>query len=162
MALYEKQERRRAEAVAPYLEGGETVKESFFGQTPVPPWVFFLIAPYVFVFMQKYRVVVATERNVYVMENRFLRTYSFNGVEHKAPLRTAELDFGSTWVSIDGGPKLWVPPFGPIKRGLTEFIARVQRERAALPAQATPATPGAASASERRGEQESAPPESTS
>ena len=126
MAVYEKQSQRRAEAVAPYLEEGETVKASFLGQTPVPPWVFFLIASYVFIFIQKYRTVVATERNVYVMENRFLSSYKYKGVAHKTPLSSARIDSDSTWVSFDGGPKLWVPPFGPLKRGLTEFITYVK------------------------------------
>jgi hypothetical protein len=131
MGLAEKQRERREEAVAPYLEPGETVRASFLGQTPVPPWVFFLIAPYVFIFMQKYRTVVATDRNVYVMQNKFLRTYKFEGVGHKASLDSARVESGSSWVTIDGGPKLMVPPFGPIKRGLTEFNEYVQSRTAA-------------------------------
>jgi hypothetical protein len=134
MALADKQARKRAEAVAPYLEAGETVRASFLGQTPVPPWVFFLIASYVFIFLQKYRTVVLTDRHVYVMQNAFLRTYRFNGVAYRAALGEARIEVGGTWVTIDGGPKLWVPPFGPIKRGLTEFAAQVQGDRAALPA----------------------------
>src|SRR5207248_11147592 len=116
MAMAERQEKRREEAVAPYLEEGEVIKASFLGQTPVPPSVFFLIASYVFIFIQKYRTVVATERNVYVMENRFLSSYKYKGVAHKTPLSSARIDSDSTWVSFDGGPKLWVPPFGPLKR----------------------------------------------
>ena len=136
MAVYEKQSQKRAEAVAPYLEEGETVKASFLGQTPVPPWVFFLIASYVFIFIQKYRTVVATDRNVYVMENAFLRSYKFKGVAHKVPLASANIDSGSTWVTIDGGRKLWVPPFGPIKRGLASFLAEVEgKSGAAVPPQ---------------------------
>src|SRR5947209_17771131 len=107
MAVYEKQSQKRAEAVAPYLEEGETVRASFLGQTPIPPWVFFLIASYVFIFIQKYRTVVATDQNVYVMENAFLRSYKFKGVAHKVPIASASIDSSSTWVSIDGGPKLW-------------------------------------------------------
>jgi hypothetical protein len=107
------------------LEQGEVVRASFLGQTPVPPWVFFLIASYVFIFLQKYRTVVATDRNVYVMENAFLRSYKFKGIAHKVPLASARIDSSSTWVSIDGGPKLWVPPFGPIKRSLSDFLAEV-------------------------------------
>ena len=142
MALSERQERRRNEAVAPYLEPGEVVKASFLGQTPVPPWVFFLIASYVFIFMQKYRTVVATDRNIYVMENAFLRSYKFRGVAHKAPIASASIDSSSTWVSIDGGPKLWVPPFGPIKRGLTNFLAAVAGGApGAIPPPPTPAEP---------------------
>ena len=134
MALYDKQKQKRAEAIAPYLEDGETVRESFLGQTPVPPWVFLLIAPYVFIFFQKYRTVAATERNVYVMHNSFLRSYKFDKVAHKAPLSSAHVESGGNWVTIDDGPKLMVPPFGPIKRGLTEFMAHV-RGRAAAPAE---------------------------
>ena len=134
MALADKQARKRAEAAAPYLEAGETVRASFLGQTPVPPWVFFLIATYVFIFVQKYRTVVVTERNVYVLENAFLRTYKFNKVAHRAPLGSARIEFGGSWMTVDGGPKLHVPPFGPIKRGLTETRAAVEGQRAALSA----------------------------
>ena len=123
MSLYDRQKQKQAAAMTPYLEEGESVQVSFLGQTPVPPWVFFLIASYVFVFMQKYRIVVATDRNVYVMANKFLSPYKVSGVGHKAPLASARIESGSTWVSIDGGPKLRVPPWGPIKRGLTEFVA---------------------------------------
>jgi hypothetical protein len=129
VALADKQAQRRAAALAPHLEPGETLRGSFLGQTPVPPWVFFLVAPYVFIFFQKYRTVALTDRNVYVMENAFLRTYTFKRVAHKAPLGSARIETGGTWLRIDGGPKLWVPPFGPIKRGYTEL-------RAALPAAA--------------------------
>src|SRR2546421_2369686 len=140
MALSERQERRRKEAVAPYLEPGEVVKASFLGQTPVPPWVFFLIASYVFIFIQKYRTVVATDRHIYVMDNGFLRSYKFKGVAHKVPLASASVDSSSTWVSIDGGPKLWVPPFGPIKRGLSQFLVEVAgNARGAIPAPPPPA-----------------------
>jgi hypothetical protein len=129
MALYDKQAQRRAEAVRPYLEPDESIRASFLGQTPIPPWVFFLVAPYVFIFFQKYRTVVLTDRNLYVMRNAFLRTYKFNEVAHKVPVGSARIETGGSWMSIDGGPKLHVPPFGPIKRGLTEM-------RAALPAAA--------------------------
>src|SRR5947208_15665124 len=98
MAMAERQEKRREEAVAPYLEEGETVKASFLGQTPVPPWVFFLIASYVFIFIQKYRTVVATDRNVYVMENRFLSSYKYKGVAHQSALSSARIESDSMWV----------------------------------------------------------------
>ena len=125
MALYDKQKQRRADAVAPYLEPGEIVRASFLGQTPIPPWVFFLIASYVFIFFQKYRTVVVTDRNIYVMENAFLRTYKFNRVAYRQALGTARVEYGGSWLTVDGGPKLHVPPFGPIKRGLTELKAIV-------------------------------------
>src|SRR4051794_39357219 len=110
--------RKRAEAVAPYLEPGEEVRQSFLAQTPVPPWVFFLIASYVFIFMQKYRTVVATDRNLYVMHTSFLRSYKFEKTAHKVPLGSARIESGSTWMTADGGPKLRAPPFGPIKGGM--------------------------------------------
>lgn len=123
MALADKQAQKRNTAVAPYLEPGEQIRGSFLGQTPIPPWVFLLIAPYVFIFFQKYRTVVLTDRNVYVLRNAFLRTYSFKEVAHKAPLQTARIESGTSWLSVDGGPKLHVPPFGPIKAGLTNLRA---------------------------------------
>lgn len=133
MSLYDKQTRKRVAAVTPHLEPGERVVASFLGQTPVPPWAFFFVAPIVVVFFQKYRTVVVTERNVYVMENAFLKTYSMKRVAHKAPLESARIESGSTWLSVNGGPKLHTPPFGPLKRGLTETRAVLEsRERPAL------------------------------
>lgn len=133
MGLYDKQTQRRVDAVTPLLEPGEQVRGSFLGQTPIPPWVFFLIAPYVFIFFQKYRTVVLTDRNVYVMENAFLRTYTFKRVAHKAPLGSARIEFGGSWMTVDGGPKLHVPPFGPLKRGLDELKAAAQGRLAPPP-----------------------------
>jgi hypothetical protein len=141
MSLYDRQTQKQTAAMAPYLEEGENVKVTFLGQTPVPPWVFFLIASYVFIFAQKYRLVVATDRNVYVMSNKFLSSYKFNAVAYKVPLASAQIESSSTWVSIDGGTKLRVPPFGPIKRGLAEFKACVQAARTAPPAQGTSVPP---------------------
>jgi hypothetical protein len=138
MALADKLAQKRADALAPYLEPGETLRASFLGQTPIPPWVFFLVAPYVFIFFQKYRTVALTDRKVYVMQNAFLRTYKFSAVGHKAPLGSARVESGGTWVTIDGGPKLWVPPFGPIKRGLTEFRAALPAASSASPPPASP------------------------
>ena len=134
MALYDKQKQKRADAIAPYLEDGETVRESFLGQTPVPPWVFFLIAPYVFIFIQKYRTVAATDRNLYVMHNAYLRSYKFDKVAHKTPLSAARIESGGSWMTVDGGPKLMTPPFGPIKRNMHELVTYVENARAALPA----------------------------
>jgi hypothetical protein len=146
MSISERAAQKRAEAVQPFLEPGETVRASFLGQTPVPPWVFFLIASYVFIFVQRYRVVAATDRNLYVMQNKFLSSYRFNGVAHKTPLASAQLEYSGTWLKIDGGPKLWVPPWGPIKRGLTELLAYVESQRGALPQQAGVAQPAAQAA----------------
>jgi hypothetical protein len=138
VGLYDKQAQKRAEAIAPHLEPGEALRASFLGQTPIPPWVFFLVAPYVFIFFQKYRTVALTDRNVYVMENAFLRTYKFNRVAHRAPLASARVESAGTWMTIDGGPKLHVPPFGPLKRGLTELRAAYDAQRGALPPGAAP------------------------
>ena len=49
-----------------------------------------------------------------------------SAVAHKSALSSARIESDSTWVSFDGGPKLWVPPFGPLKRGLTEFMTYVK------------------------------------
>jgi hypothetical protein len=152
MSLYDKQRERRANAVAPYLEPGETVKASFIGQTPVPPWVFFLIASYVFIFIQKYRVVVATERNLYVMQNKFLSSYKFNGVALKVPLASADIEVSKTWMRVEGGPKLYVPPWGPLKRGLTELAGYLQSVRG------TGALPSGAHAPAGQQQQSASPP----
>jgi hypothetical protein len=144
MSLYDRQQQKYEGAMGPYLEESENVTVAFQGQTPVPPWVFFLIASYVFIFFQKFRAVVATDRNVYVMSNKFLRAYKFNGVAHKVPLAAAQIESSRSWVSIDGGPKLWAPPYGPIKRALAEFVAHVEAARTPpLPQGTRPPAPAA-------------------
>ena len=126
MGIYEKQSRRNAESMKPYLEEDEVVRAAYLAQTPIPPWAFVLILPYVFVFSQRYRMVAVTDRNIYVMENRGWMSYRFKGVAHKAPLSSARIEHGRWWLAVDRGPKLWAPPFGRIKRGLTEMVAYLE------------------------------------
>ncbi len=126
MAVTDRIRRRQAEAVAPYLEEGEEVRASVLGQTPVPTLFFVLIGPLMLVFIQKYRLIVATDRNIYVMENSFLRSYKFKGVAYKTPLRSARVESGNSWVSIDGGPKLHGALWGPLKTQMKELVAYLE------------------------------------
>jgi hypothetical protein len=65
-----------------------------------------------------------------------MRTYSYDGPPYKAPLAQARVESGSMWLSVDGGPKLWVAPFGPVKRSLEELRDYVRNARGEAAAQA--------------------------
>jgi hypothetical protein len=66
--MLEGRKRKIAAQAAPHMEEGEDPRLMMLGQTYVTPWVYLLIAPIVFVFMVKPRAVLATDRNVYVLE----------------------------------------------------------------------------------------------
>lgn len=119
--MLERQRRKIIAAVTPHLEEGETVRAAYIGQTPIPPITYLLVGPILFIFILKFRTFIATERNVYVFPNAYMRTYKYSGEPYKVPLAQARLETGSMWVRLDGGPKVWVMPFGPVKRALVEL-----------------------------------------
>lgn len=135
--MLERQKRKIIEAVSPSLEPGENVQAVFIGQTPIPQILYLLVAPLLFVFIIKFKTFVATDRNLYVFPNAWMRTYKYAGPPHKVPLDQARVESGSMWIRVDDGPKVWAPPFGPIKRGMTEVRDAVARAQPGVP-QATP------------------------
>ena len=61
------------------------------------------------------------------------------GPPYKVPLAQARLETGSMWVSLDGGPKAWVMPFGPVKKALVQlrdYVAWAQSGGAGAPSPA--------------------------
>jgi hypothetical protein len=135
--MLERQRRKVEEAVRPYLEPGETIEAAFIGQTPIPPIVYFLLLPIVFVFILKFRTVVATDRNVYVFSHKWMRSYTYEGDPYKVPIADARYESGSMYAQVDGGPKLWVMPFGPVKKSLDELTDAIRRRQTvALPGEA--------------------------
>jgi hypothetical protein len=121
--MLERQKRKVEAAVRPHLEDGEQIRAMFIGQTPIPPITYLLVGPLVFIFILKFRTIVATDRNVYVFPNKWMRTYAYSGPPYKVPVAQARFESGSMWARVDGGPKLWVMPFGPVKRSLNELTA---------------------------------------
>jgi len=119
--MLERQRKKVEAAVSPHLEAGEHVKAAFTGQTPIPPISYLLIAPIVFVFILKFRTIVVTERNLYVFSHKWMRSYVYTGEPYTVKIEQARLESGSSWARVDGGPKLWVMPFGPVKRGLLQL-----------------------------------------
>lgn len=141
--MLERQRRKVIAAVTPHLEPGETVQAAYIGQSPIPPITYLLVGPLLFFFILKFRTFVATERNVYVFPHAWMRSYKYSGEPYKVPLSQARLETGSMWVSLDGGPKSWVMPFGPVKKALVElrdYVASAQSGGAgpAIPAPAGP------------------------
>lgn len=125
-SLSEKQQAKLVAAVEPYLGEGEEVKAIMSGQTTIPPLAYLLVAPIVFIFVLKFKTVVATDRNLYVMPNKFLRGYKFQGDPYKVPLGSASIDAGSMSVRIDGGPRIWAAPLGPANRWMKELVGYVR------------------------------------
>jgi hypothetical protein len=87
----------------------------------------------------EFKTFVATDRNLYVFPHKWMRTYAYSGAPYKIPITQARVETGSMWIRADDGPKVWAPPFGPIKRGMREVREEVARAQgAASPAQAAP------------------------
>lgn len=128
--MLERQRRKLIAAVTPFLEAGEEVRAPFIGQTTIPPITYLLILPIAFIFVIKFVTVVATDRNLYVFQNRWMRTYTYRGEPYKVPLGEARFESGSMYAQVDGGPKLWVMPFGPVKRSLDLLVETVRSRQA--------------------------------
>jgi hypothetical protein len=134
--MLERQRRKVHEAVGPHLEPGEEIRAAFIGQTPIPPITYLAVAPIVFVFILKFRTVVVTDRNLYVFPHKWMRSYAYSGDPYKVPLSKANYESGSMYGRVDGGPKLWVFPFGPVKKALdevTEAVRLGQRQQELTP-----------------------------
>jgi hypothetical protein len=129
--MLERQKRRVHEAVTPRLGEGERIEAVYIGQTPIPPITYLLIAPLVFVFILKFRTIVVTDRHLYVFPNKWMRSYDYSGEPYTVPIGQADYESGSMYARVDGGPKLWVMPFGPVKRSLDELTETVRRLQSA-------------------------------
>jgi len=135
--MLERQRKKVEAAVSPHLDAGEHMKAAFIGQTPIPPVTYLLVGPLLFFFILKFRTIVVTEGNLYVFSHKWMRTYDYSGEPYKVAVDSARLESGSMWARVDGGPKLWVMPFGPVKRSLVEleratFESRASRARAGV------------------------------
>ena len=132
--MLERQRKKVLAAVSPYLEPYEHMRAAFIGQTPIPPITYLLIGPILFLPIIKFRTIVVTERHLYVFSHKWMRTYKYTGEPYKVKIEGARLEDGASWARVDGGPKLWVMPFGPVKRSLDElgkvaFDSRAKRLR---------------------------------
>jgi len=126
-------QRKKVEAaVSPHLGADERMKAAFIGQTPIPPITYVLIAPLIFIFILKFRTIVVTERNLYVFSHKWMRSYEYTGEPYKVGIDRARLESGSMWARVDGGPKLWVMPFGPVKRSILQLEHAAFESRASL------------------------------
>ena len=104
---------------------------------PIPPIAYLLIGPILFLPIIRFRTVVVTERHLYAFSHKWMRSYEYTGEPYKVEIERARLESGASWARVDGGPKLWVMPFGPVKRSLDElgkvaFDSRAKRLRAGV------------------------------
>jgi hypothetical protein len=136
--MLERQQKKVEVAVSRHLEPDEHVRAALIGQTPIPPITFLLIGPILFLPMIKFRSIVVTERHLYVFSHKWMHSYEYTGEPYKREIERARLESGASWARVDGGPKLWVMPFGPARRSLDElakvaFDSRAKRLRAEVP-----------------------------
>jgi hypothetical protein len=130
----EKLKRKIIDAVTPHVEDGEQVRAVYIGQTPIPPITYLLIGPLLFIFIIQFKTFVVTDRHLYVFPNKYMRTYSYKAAPYKVPIEEARFESGSMFARVDGGPKAWCAPFGPVKKRLnelTEAVHAVQGQAAA-------------------------------
>ena len=135
--MLERQRRKVEAAVSRHLEPDEHMRAAFIGQTPIPPITYLLIGPILFLPIIKFRTVVVTERHLYVFSHKWMRSYEYIGEPYKVEIEQARLESGASSARVDGGPKLWGMPFGPVKRSLNElarvaFDSRAKRLRAGV------------------------------
>ena len=87
--MIEKRKRLLIEAARPQLEPGEEVREVMIGQTVVSPLAYLLVGQLLFAFIAKPRIVMATDRNVYVFAGNMWSSKKMNGLLEKHPLGSA-------------------------------------------------------------------------
>lgn len=135
--MLERQRKKVEAAVSRHLELDEHMSAALIGQTPIPPISYLLIGPIFFLPIVGFRTIVVTERHLYVFSHKWMRSYEYTGEPYKVEVERARLESGASWARVDGGPKLWVMPFGPVKRSLDElekvaFDSRAKRLRAGV------------------------------
>jgi len=135
--MLERQRKKVEAAVSRQLEPDEHMRTAFIGQTPIPPIAYLLIGPILFLPIIRFRTVVVTERHLYAFSHKWMRSYEYTGEPYKVEIERARLESGASWARVDSGPKLWVMPFGPVKRSLDElekvaFDSRAKRLRAGV------------------------------
>jgi hypothetical protein len=89
--MFEKRKQHLIAAAQPHLEQGETVREVMVGQTFVSPLAYLLIGPIVFIFVVRPRVVMATDRHVYVFAGNMWSQKKLNERLVKQPLQQADV-----------------------------------------------------------------------
>jgi hypothetical protein len=81
--MIEKRKRALVEAARRFMEPGEEVREVMIGQSFVTPYVYLLVGPIVFVFVAQPRIVMATDRHVYVFEGNMWKAKELKSVLEK-------------------------------------------------------------------------------
>ncbi len=115
------------------MEPGEEVRYAYTTQTASPAWA---LLTWLIVLFSGYRTVVVTDRNLYVLHNKFAQSYKFNDEpDVKTPLADARIETGKTWLRVNGGGKLYVG------LALSKHIRAVKQLTSAA-AQGLPATAG--------------------
>jgi hypothetical protein len=125
-------------AVKPHMEEGEQIRAVFIGQTVIPPIAYIFIGPLLVLPIVRFKTFVATDRNLYVFPNKWMRSFVYSGAPYKVPIGQANFESGSMFARVDGGPRAWCAPFGPVKKRLNELTEAVREAQGVSePAQAS-------------------------
>jgi hypothetical protein len=122
----ERLRRKTIAAVKPHLEEGEDVRAVFIGQTVIPPIAYLLIGPLLVLPIVRFKTFVATDRHLYVFPNKWMQSYAYSGAPYKVAIDQANFQSGSMFARVNGGPRAWCAPFGPIKKRLDELVSAVR------------------------------------
>jgi hypothetical protein len=109
--MLEKRKQALAENAAPHFEQGETVKETMIGQTFITPLAYLLIAPIAFIFMVRQRAVMATDRNVYVLQLNFWKAKQIDQLVTKQPIGSGNVELSSLGIKVGDTDKTYAALF---------------------------------------------------
>ena len=100
--MFEKRKQNLIAAAQPRLEDGETVREVMVGQTVASPLLYLILTPLLFVFFVRPRVVMATDRNIYVFAGNMWSTKKLNETRMKQPLGQGYLSATKLSITVGG------------------------------------------------------------
>jgi hypothetical protein len=98
--MVEKRKRALIEAARRFMEPGEDVREVMIGQNLVTPLVYLLIGPIVLVFVARPRIVMATDRHVYVFEGDMWKAKELKRVLEKHAIGSVPLQLTGLSITI--------------------------------------------------------------
>jgi hypothetical protein len=97
-----------AESARPFLEGGETVRGVFVGQTFCSPIWYLILLPIFLLAVIRMGVIITTDRNVYQFRMSMWSVKKVTDLLHKTPLSAARAVPGPTWsLQVEEGPRLY-------------------------------------------------------
>src|SRR5215212_2483632 len=98
--MVEKRKQRLAEAARPQMEEGEQIREVMIGQSFISPVAYLIVGQLLFAFVAKPRIVMATDRNVYMFEGNMWRPNKLNRLMEKHALGSVPVELTKYSITI--------------------------------------------------------------